>query len=176
MIVHVTHIPPKQTALASSVVSTLVTAAGEGQVQPRILENLNVHLDWLQYKTNFREAIALRRSVRGEEILPGIEVGVDLRQVHQESLKEEFVSALNDAADPAAGSRKRVYLEPYTPIRSGVIWRFNDLFWQHLPMWESAAGHGFEKALPSGTSDANHPEAVADAVADFWTLLKDLEG
>jgi hypothetical protein len=175
MILHVKNIPAKQTALAASVVSTLVTAAGEGQVQPRILENLNVHLDWLQYKTNFREAIALRRSVRGEEILPGIEVGVDLRQVRQESLQEEFVSALNDAADPAAGSRKRIYLEPFTPIRSSIIWRFNDLFWQHLPLWESAAGHGFETALPSGTSDANHPEAVADAVADFWTLLKDLE-
>src|SRR5207244_4084216 len=44
-----------------------------------------------------------------------------------------------------------------------------------MPLWESASGHGFEKALPGGTSDANHPEAVADAVADFWTLLKDLE-
>jgi hypothetical protein len=60
-------------------------------------------------------------------------------------------------------------------MRSGVIWKFNNLFWQHLPLWESASGHGFEQALPGGTSDANHPEAVADAVADFWTLLKDLE-
>jgi len=175
MILHVKNIPAKQTALAASVVSTLVTAAGDGQVPARILENLNVHLDWLQYKTNFREAIALRRSVRGEEVLPGIEVGVDLRQVRQESLKDEFVSVLNDAVDPAASSRKRIYLEPFTPMRSGIIWRFNDLFWQQLPLWESAAGHGFEKALPTGTSDANHPEAVADAVADFWTLLKDLD-
>src|SRR5262249_34682658 len=175
MIVHVTHIPTRQTALASSVVSTLVTAAGEGQVQARILENLNVHLDWLQYKTNFREAISLRRASRGEEILPWIEVGVDLRQVSPDSLKDEFLNALSDVADPASGQRRRVYLEPFTPIRSGLIWRFNNLFWQHLPLWESAAGHGFEKALPGGTSDANHPEAVADAVADFWTLLKDLE-
>src|SRR5215813_1491328 len=175
MIVHVTHIPTKQTALASSVVSTLVTATGEGQVQSRILENLNVHLEWLQYKTNFREPIALRRAVRGEEVLPWIELGVDLRQVRQESLKQEFVSTVNDTADPAAASRKRIYLEPFTPSRWGVIWRFNNLFWQHLPLWENASGHGFEKALPGGTSDANHPEAVADAVADFWTLLKDLE-
>src|SRR5437868_3984018 len=175
MILHVNHIPSKQTSLAATATSTLVTAAGEGQVQPRILENLNVHLDWLQYKTNFREAITLRRAVRGEEILPWIEVGVDLRQAQKDSLKEEFINALNDAADPAAGSRKRIYLEPFTPMRSGLIWRFNNLFWQHLPLWEAAAGHGFEKALPGGNSDANHPEAVADAVADFWTLLKDLE-
>src|SRR5215510_8419439 len=176
MILHVNHIPPKQTGLAAGAASALVTAAGEGQVQPGILENLNVHLDWVQYKTNFREAISLRRAVRGNEVLPGIEVGVDLRQVRQESLKEEFANALNDSVDPVAGSRKRVYLEAFTPIRSGVIWRFNDLFWQHLPMWEIASGHGFEDALPGRTSDANHPEAIADAVADFWTLLKDLEG
>src|SRR5215813_9913246 len=175
MILHVTHIPAKQTALASSVVSMLVTAAAEGQVQPRILESLNVHLEWLQYKLNFREPITVRRAVRGEEVLPGIELGVDLRQVHQESLKEEFINALNETTDPVAASRKRIYLEPYTPSRWGVIWRFNHLFWQHLPLWENAAGHGFENSLPGGTSDANHPEAVADAVADFWTLLKDLE-
>src|SRR5436190_10196880 len=175
MILHVNHIPAKQTALAASVASTLVTAAGEGQVPSRILENLNVHLEWLQYKTNFREAIAVRRATRGEGVLPWIEVGVDLRQVHPDSLKEEFISALNDVADTAASSRKRVYLEPFTTSRSGMIWRFNNLFWQHLPLWESASGHGFEKALPGGTSDANHPEAVNDAVADFWTLLKDLE-
>src|SRR5206468_960521 len=29
--------------------------------------------------------------------------------------------------------------------------------------------------LPSGRSDANHPAAVADAVADFWTLLVELD-
>jgi hypothetical protein len=175
MILHVNHIPPKQTALAASVVSALVTAAGEGQVPPRILENLNVHLEWLQYKTNFREAIVLRRAMKGQQILPWIEVGVDLRQVRPETLKEEFVNALNDVGDDAASAKKRIYLEPFSPIRSGLIWRFNNLFWQHLPLWESASGQGFEKALPGGTSDANHPEAVADAVADFWTLLKDLE-
>jgi hypothetical protein len=176
MILHVKHIPAKQTALAASVASTLVTAAGEGKVPPRMLENLNVHLDWVQYKTNFRDAITLRRALRGNEVLPWIEVAVDLRQVKPESLQDEFVNALNDAADGGAGARKRIYLEPFTPVRTGVIWRFNDLFWQHLPLWESASGKGFEIALPGGTSDANHPEAIADAVADFWTLLKDLDG
>src|SRR6266567_2801543 len=113
MILHVNHIPSKQTALAGSVASMLVVAAGEGQVSPRILENLNVHLEWLQYKTNFREAITIRRATRGEHVLPWIEVGVDLRQVHQDSLKAEFVNALNDVGDTAAASRKRVYLEPF---------------------------------------------------------------
>src|SRR5678815_1588656 len=113
MILHVKHIPARQTALAASVASTLVTACGEGEIQPRVLDNLNVHLDWLQYKTNFREAITLRRAVRGQEILPWIEVGVDLRQVQNDSVRQEFVTALKDATD-AAASRKRIYFEPYT--------------------------------------------------------------
>jgi hypothetical protein len=175
MILHVNHIPPKQTALASSVASTLVTVSGENQVPAQVLDNLNVHIEWLQYKTNFREPLCVRRAIRGQELLPWIELGVDLRQVRQDALREELVGVLTDAADMAAVSRKRVYLEPFTAIRSGIIWRFNNLFWQHLPLWESASGHGFEKALPGGTSDANHPAAVADAAAEFWTLLKDLE-
>ena len=175
MILHVNHIPAKQTSLAAGVASTLVTTAGEGQVQPQILENLNVHLDWLQYKTNFREAIALRRAMRGEETLPWIEVGIDLRQVQNDSLKSEFCVALNDTMDPAACSRKRVYLEAFCPIRTGIIWRFNLLFWQHLPLWEKAVGAGFEKALPGGTSDANHPQAVADSVQEFWNVCKNLD-
>ena len=175
MILHINHVQPDRAALASSVVSTLVSLAGDGKIQPRVLENLNVHLDWVQYKTNFREAVTLRRATKGEGVLPWIEVGVDLRQVREATLKEEFVSALQDAVDISGASRKRVYLEQFIPMRSCLIWRFNHLFWQNLPLWEAASGRGYEQALPGGKSDANHPEAVADAVADFWTLLKDLE-
>ena len=71
MILHINHIPSKQTGAAGNVASTLVTVAGEGQVEPQVLENLNVHLEWLQYKTNFREAITLRRAIRGGRSCPG---------------------------------------------------------------------------------------------------------
>jgi len=175
MIVHINHVQPDRAALAGAVLSELVSLAGEGQIQSRILENLNVHLDWVQYRTNFREAVTLRRAIKGEELLPWIEVGVDLRQLQPETLKAEFLRALKDGLDGSGGSADRVYLERFTPMRSCLIWRFNDLFWQHLPLWEAASGKGFERALPGGTSDANHPEAIADAVADFWTLLKDLD-
>lgn len=175
MILHINNVPSKQSGLASNVASTLINVAGEGQLPAGVLENLNVHLEWIQYKTNFREAITARRAVRGQEVLPWIELGVDLRQVRQDCLKEEFINALNDVRDAAACSRKRIYLEAFKPIRSGIIWRFNNLFWQHLLLWEGAAGHGFEKSLPGGTSDANHPESVRDAVADFWKRLKALD-
>jgi hypothetical protein len=175
MILHLSHLQPDRASHASTVVSTLVSIAGDGHIPSRILDNLNVHLDWVQYKTNFREAVSVRRAIKGEGLLPWIEVGVDLRQVRPETLKDEFIGALRDAAEDGGATPKRIYLEPFTPLRSCLIWRFNNLFWQHLPLWEAASGKGFERALPGGTSDANHPEAVADAVADFWTLLKDLD-
>jgi hypothetical protein len=56
-----------------------------------------------------------------------------------------------------------------------MIWPFNRLFWQRLAAWEAAANRGFEAALPSGGSDANHPDAVGDSVADVWTLLRDMD-
>src|SRR5438105_11636943 len=172
---HLNPVQPERAALASNVVSTLVSLAGDPQIPSRILDNLHVHLEWVQYKTNLQEAVTLRRVNRGNEALPWIEVGIDLRQAHPETLKQEFINALRDPGDPACAARQRVYLEPFTTMRSSMIWRFNNLFWQHLPLWEAASGKGFERALPGGTSDANHPEAIADAVADFWTLLKDLE-
>ena|SRR5579883_2120238 len=175
MILHINNVPSKQTGVAGSVASTLVSVAGQGAVPPSVLENLNVHLEWIQYKTNFREAITARRAIRGQEVLPWIELGVDLRQCRPECLQDEFLTALTDVADSAACSRKRVYLESFQPIRSSIIWRFNNLFWAHLLLWESASGHGFEKALPGGISDGNHPDAIRDTVAEFWKLLKDLE-
>src|SRR3989442_9692422 len=116
MILHINHIQPERVALTSSVVSTLISIAGEARIPPRILENLNVHLDWVQYKTNFREAVTVRRAIKGEEVLPWIEAGVDLRQVHPETLKEEFIGALQDASDVSGTNRKRIYLEPFTPM------------------------------------------------------------
>jgi hypothetical protein len=175
MILHINHVPQKQSAAASGVASALVNVAGEGVVPNGVLENLNVHLEWIQYKTNFREAITARRAIRGQDVLPWIELGVDLRQVNAECLKEEFINALNSVTENPGSSASRVYLETFKPIRSGIIWRLNNLFWQYLPLWEGAAGHGFEKSLPGGTSDANHPDAIRDSVADFWKLANDLE-
>ena len=121
MILHINHIQPQRAALASSVVSTLVSIAGEEQIPPRILENLNVHLDWVQYKANFREAVTLRRATRGEELLPLIEIGVDLRQLDPETLKDQFVNAIKDLGDGSPCSQRRMYLEPFKPMRGSTI-------------------------------------------------------
>jgi hypothetical protein len=186
VILHANHLGPggaSPSALgekAGEVVRTLLSLVGEGRVDPRVVSGLRLHLDWIQYRANFREPVTVRRATdpRGGAAALA-EIAVDLRRVEPASLRDALAGAFRAVSDdPAldpAGEPGRLYVEDWAPLRDSVIWQFNRLFWQHVADWEAAVGRRFEEALPSGRSDANHPEAVADSVADFWTLLRDLE-
>ncbi len=176
MILHVNYLPQARKAAAKEVVPTLFSLLEEGWGDPSLLAHLRVHLDWIQYRHNFREAVTLRRTFTGRgEPLPPIELAIDVRQARPETFREELTRAL-DLTRSDRDLRDGVILEPFGLCRSSVIWSFNRLFWHHLTAWEEAAGHSYDQALLGGKSDANHPEAVADAVTEFWTLLEDLEG
>jgi hypothetical protein len=91
MIVHINHLQRGQATAAGGLVGTLFGLVEEGRVAPRLLPHLRVHLDWIQYRQNFREAVTVRRATdsRGDP-LPLAEVAVDLRQVRPETLREEL--------------------------------------------------------------------------------------
>ena len=183
MIIHVNHMESGGTgaaavaARAADVVRALLGLVAAGHGDPRLLPSLRVHLDWIQYRANFREPVLVRRAAdRSGDPLALAELAVDLRRVEPATLGDALARALGGVADAADdGPEGAATLETWTPIRDSVIWRFNRLFWERVADWEAASGRGFEEALPSGRSDANRPEAVADSVADFWTLLRDLE-
>ena len=176
MIVHINHLQPRQATAAGGLVATLFGLLEEGRADPRLLPHLRVHLDWIQYRQNFREPVTVRRAMdsRGDPLALA-EVAVDLRQVRTETLREDLARALSTASGETDEGAGRVALEDFIPLRASLVWRFNRLFWQHLAAWEEVSGRGFEQALPGSRSDANHPVAVADSVADFWTLLRDLD-
>ncbi len=172
--------------LAGRVVESLATLLQQGQVDVRTLSTLRIHLDWIQYRANFRDPVIVRRAIDAQgKMLALAEIAIDLRQVEAERLTPllaEAQKALGAHARPALGSRPAtpgdngpVFLDDFRPLRDGLLWEFNRLFWQRLADWEAASGRGFEEALPSGNSDVNHPQAVADSVGDFWTLLRELE-
>src|SRR6266850_1537666 len=94
MILHVNHVRPGHAKLAGDVVATLLSLLEDGRIQSSILQNLDVHLDWIQYKTNFREPIILRKAVRNDELLPMIEIAVDLRQIGEKDLRESLAAIL----------------------------------------------------------------------------------
>ena len=137
---------------------------------------LRVHLDWIQYKSSFREPVIARRAVdRDEQPLPLSEISIDLRRVDFDAFPAQLAEAVRAVQRAPADDSGRVFLDTYRPWRDCVIWPFNRLFWQQLGDWEAYAKRGFEAALPSGGSDANHPEAVKASVDEFCALLRDLD-
>ena len=178
MILHVNHTAPhgRLAAPASELVGALLALVEDGSVDTGLLPALRVHLDWIQYRANFREPVSVRRATDAAGAPVALaEIAVDLRQAEPGRFREELARALATLGPDAADGDNRVWVDAWAPMRESIIWRFNRLFWQRLGEWERATGRGFEDALPSGKSDANHPQAVADAVADFWTLLRDMD-
>jgi hypothetical protein len=176
VIIHVNFLPKSGETGIGEVIAALFALVDRGRLDPEALPHLRLHLDWIQYKANFREAVTVRHATnaRGERAALA-ELAVDLRRTRSESLLDELAGALASVGASARAIQDGVILEDWAPLGESSIWRFNRLFWQRLADWERQSGRGFEAALPSGRSDAHDPAAVADAVADFWTLLVELD-
>jgi hypothetical protein len=180
MILQMNHLQGKQAATsAQDVVGAVYSLFEDGHLDERQFANLRVHLDWIQYRQNFREAVAVTQCVNDLGAFPVMEIHVDTRQVVPLALREQMLGAISAARAPshleAGPAQQRLYLEDFTSFRSSIAWQFNKLYWHRLSDWEQATGKGYEQALPGGKTDANHPDAIADCVADSWTLLRDLE-
>jgi len=177
MILQINHLQKSPAAAAArDLIDTLLSLCEEGHLRRSQLARLRIQLDWIQYRSSFRETVMVAPcgNARGEEAAL-LDVHVNTRQVGQESLREDILRAILRSVQPAPVDAGQVVLEDFCSFRSSMAWEFNRLYWHRLADWEKATGRGYEQALPGGKSDANHPEAIADGVADFWTLLKDLE-
>jgi hypothetical protein len=177
MILQFNHLQRKSAAATTrDVIDALYGLLEEGHIEQSQFARLRVHLDWIQYRQNFREPVMIMRatSEAGED-RSIMDIHVDTRQVSPETLRSKLIEAMARGSIPTPGSQDRVALEGFQSFRSSLTWKFNGLYWHHLTDWEKATGRSYEQALPGGKSDANDPAAVADGVADFWTLLKDLE-
>ena len=93
MILHVNHIAPvgaESAALAdrsAEVMRTLLGLVAEGAIEPRLVPSLRVHLDWIQYRANFREPVLVRRAAdRSGGPLALAEIAMDLRRVESATL------------------------------------------------------------------------------------------
>jgi len=177
MILQLNHLQRKPAASSTQeVVDTLYGLLEEGHLDQEQFARLRVHLDWIQYRQNFRECVMATKLGSDPRGQPSpLEVHIDLRQVTPGTLRGEILRTMgsDEARSPECGC---VYLEDFRSFRESIAWGFNRLYWHRLADWEAFTGRGYEQALPGGKSDANHPAAVADCVADFWTLLRDLEG
>ena len=130
--------------LTGHVVASLATLLEQGEIDARTLSTLRIHLDWIQYRANFRDPVIVRRAIDAQgRLLPLAEIAIDLRQVEPERL----TSLLADAhkalrGRPIEADHRPLALDDFGPMRDSVIWRFNRLFWQRLADWERASGVG----------------------------------
>jgi hypothetical protein len=120
VIVHINHIAPskKKTAgrspvsqLAGLVNCTMLSMVEDGVLDPRLAPSLRVHLDWIQYKTNFREPVM----VRARPTAPAVRCRsrrsrFDLRQTSTERLSHDLARAVRSLADaPDANPQQHVF-------------------------------------------------------------------
>jgi hypothetical protein len=178
MILKLNHLQGKAApASAQDVIGTIYSLLEEGQIEKSQFARLQVELDWIQYKQNFRDVVIATHgyNTRGEQV-PIMDIHVDTRQVEPGCLRDAFLRALaRTNPDVPHQEQDRLALEDFQSMRTSIVWDFNKLYWNRLHDWEKATGRGYEQALPGGQSDGHHPQAVADSVGDFWTLLRDME-
>ena len=180
MILKLNHLQGKTAAsTAQEVVGTLYTLLDEGHLSQDQFASLQIQLDWLQYKQNFREvAMAVCEECLNPSAQrpPIMDVHIDTRQVAPNCLRVDLLRALArtrpENPDP---HQDRVLLEEFKPLRTSIVWDFNRLYWTRLNDWEAATGKGYETSLPGGQSDGHQEQAIGDSVGDAWTLLKDME-
>ena len=170
------HLNAKAAAITPMVVEALNQLVEDGHIDAAQFATLQVQLDWVQYKQNFREVVSVARIGRtsGDSATPVTEMRIDTRQVTPENLRPEMLRAMA-VTDPAKSAEDRIPLEDFKSFRYSIAWEFNKRYWGNLSDWETMTGKGYQEALPGGKSDADQEEAVMDSVADFWTLLRDME-
>ena len=167
------HVNSKAAAITPMIAEALSQLLEDGTIDEAQFATMQVQLDWLQYKQNFREVVSAARIGREGAENPLLEMRIDTRQVTPENLRPEMLRALA-VLDPAKCAEDRIPLEDFKSFRHSIAWEFNKRYWGNLSDWEKMTGKGYQEALPGGKSDGNQEEAVMDSVADFWTLLHDM--
>lgn len=168
------HLNSKAAAITPMVVEALNQLVEEGHIDQEQFAALQVQLDWVQYKQNFREMVSVASVGREGAGNAPLEMRVDTRQVTQENLRPEMVRALA-VLDPVKCAADRLPLEDFKSFRYSIAWEFNKRYWGNLSDWERMTGKGYQEALPGGKSDGNQEDAVMDSVRDFWSLLHDMD-
>jgi hypothetical protein len=171
MILKLNHLKVKAAATTQRVIEAVYALVEEGLIDQGQFARLQVELDWIQYKSNFREAVTATKGYSSfGPPAPIMDIHIDTRQVVLETLRDDLLRAMNHAK-PGSQDSGRLPLEEFQSLRSSIVWTFNRFFWRHLLAWEASTGQGYDKALPGGSSDGHNPLAVADDVAEFLDLL-----
>ena len=108
MILKLNHLQGKAAAPAAhEVTSTIYSLLEEGRIDQHQFAHLQVELDWVQYKLNFRDpVVAISGSSGPGEPSRLMEVRVDTRQVIPGAFRQDMLRALA-RADPQSSFHDR---------------------------------------------------------------------
>src|SRR5215467_8557677 len=130
MILHVNHLQPGVADAAGATVGSLLALVEEAGLDARLLASLRLHLDWIQYRANFRDPVSLRRAADGDGgLLTLAEIAVDLRR--SADAPAGLRRALRVLGPEADGADDFLWLERLGPLRTRLPYRFNDLSSEH---------------------------------------------
>lgn len=135
------------------------------------LSQFRLVCDWIQYKHNFRDVVDIR-PVLSETGTCRMELALDLRRAPDSDLSTITKAALEASRQAES---ERLVLEGWGPGRESCIWRFNELYWQFLALWEEATGRDYEKTLPGGESDARNRAAVRELIGELFAVWDGLD-
>src|SRR5580692_11184994 len=96
MILKLNHLQGKSAAAtAQDVIGTIYTLLAEGHIDQTQFAGLQIELDWIQYKQNFREVVIATQGYNesGDQVAI-MDVHVDTRQVVPGCLREELLRAI----------------------------------------------------------------------------------
>src|SRR5215207_5390348 len=133
---------------------------------------LGVMLDWVQYRRNFRDPVAVRRFLSNGHG-PYAEIALDVRRVRE--LDEEALARTVADRLAAAGNGHRLLLEDWVAPSKSVIWAFNRSYWRHLSAWDTTFQKDYAAALPGGVSDGTNAAFWRERIESFVRVLQGLD-
>src|SRR6266404_7876835 len=139
MILQLNHLHGKAAASTTQeVVSALYALLEEGHIDQKQFAHIQVQLDWVQYKQNFREMVTASRPLcyDRKESSSILDVRVDARQILPETLKSETLRAIRGANMEPDAEQGALVLEDFKSFRHSIAWTFNRTYWSRLKDWE----------------------------------------
>src|SRR5689334_1232206 len=125
MILKLNHLHGKDAAAsAQDVIGTLYSLLEEGNIDQNQFVRLQMELDWIQYRQNFREpviAVCGSSTPGGQPSIMGVHI--DSRQAVPGCLREQFLRAIARASlDEREQDSDRLPLEKFQSLRTSIVW------------------------------------------------------
>lgn len=142
MILQLKHLQGKAAGVTThEVVDALYALLEGGHLEQDQFAHLRVHLDWIQYRQNFRECVmAIKASTGRHDQSPAFELHIDVRHATSGGLRARIQRTVGELSGESQTGSEPVLLEEFRSFRESVAWEFNRLHWHRCRIGNSSPG------------------------------------